>query len=154
MASLKAPVLDGRHEHPVLPRPDKPAEMLAPEKSAVITKEITVSGIDTVIGFPQRAVLGATPDDTVMTLKAKIKTVLGIPPDQQRLMGAAAKMEQDGCRLGDCGILLRAESIVYVTRKLRGGGGSYGSHLLPKCPLPPALPSMSVMPGQTKLFPG
>ena len=147
---LKATGPDG-HEHPILPPPEKPAE---------ITGKITAVAMTGKRALLEAKLIDATPDDTVVTLKVKIEALLGIPLDQQQLVSMAAKMQlQDGWTLVDCGIFCKGDRVL-VIRRLRGGAlaGSFPLLTFPllTCPPPPSL-RLSLLQGsegQAKLFPG
>ena len=59
-------------------------------------------------------------DDFVLDLKKRVQDVVGIPPDQQRLI-FDGKQLLDGKRLSDCAIV--ADSTLHLVLRLRGGGG-------------------------------
>ncbi|GKT25557.1 polyubiquitin, putative [Aduncisulcus paluster] len=63
-------------------------------------------------------VLDVEPSSTVLELKGRIHTVIGISPPEQRLI-FLGKLLQDAHTLHDCGI--SQDSTIHLTMRLRGG---------------------------------
>jgi ubiquitin-small subunit ribosomal protein S27Ae len=64
-------------------------------------------------------------DNTVMELMVAIESVLGYPPDQQRLLYNGRQMREEST-MDDCRV--EEDSVVHVVLKLRGGARTkYGA---------------------------
>ncbi|CAN9513236.1 unnamed protein product [Ophioblennius macclurei] len=63
-----------------------------------------------------------TPDESVAGFKAKVQAREGVPVNQQRLIHEGQEM-MDGMKLSDYKV--QEHSVIYLTLRLRGGGGLF-----------------------------